>query len=113
MGVFFIKYPNLALNRFFSYLAQIYNPKILVRMCKKPTNRTNRSKPIELLPNFQFGFSFEFLKPKIFNLVFGGRFECIEPTEPNYIIIYFINIWAFYMYLGFSFCLKTFGPFFF
>ena len=30
MGVFFIRYLNLALNKFFSYLAQIHNPKSLV-----------------------------------------------------------------------------------
>ena len=30
MGVFFIKYLNLALNKFFSYLAQIHNRKSLV-----------------------------------------------------------------------------------
>ena len=42
-----------------------------------------------------------------------------DQTELNHIIIYFIyninfiNIWASYTYLGFSFCLKTFRPFFF
>ena len=93
----------------------------IVGVCKKLTNRTNLSKLTKLLPNFQFDFgsiwfSFDFLKPKIFGLVFDGRLEC---TEPNHIIIYFlyninfINIWVSYTYLGFSFYLKTFGPFFF
>ena len=85
------------------------------------TNESNKpAEPDQTVAKFsvRFSFGFESLKPKIFSSVFYLGFECTEPTEPNHIIIYFIyninfiNIWASYTYLGFSFCLKTFGPFF-
>ena len=60
--------------------------------------------------SIHFEFGFEFLKPKIFDLTFEGRFECIEPikTKPNHNNIFYIkyiiyNIWA-------SSLLYIFGP---
>ena len=57
----------------------------------------------------RFKFGFEFLKPKIFGLIFGGRFECTEPTktEPNHNNIFYIKYIIFgprasYTYLAYS-----------
>ena len=65
--------------------------KLIFVTCKKLTNWKNWPKLIESLANFLF--SFEFLKLKIFSLVFGGMFECIESTEtePNHNNIFYIK----------------------
>ena len=68
----------------------------LAGVCKKPTNRTNRPKPTEPLPNFRFGFGsvrfrFHFLKTEIFGFGFGVGFYHPKPNRTDRIYIYLCN----------------------
>ena len=65
-------------------------------VCKKPTNRTNRPKPTEPLPNFRFSFGsvrfrFHYLKTEIFGFGFGVGFFHPKPNRTDRIYIYLCN----------------------